>query len=171
MIDKFSKPRNKDEELLAGRSFAAARAKGVQGDEVWEEAAKLYNSSLVGTIQDMRDSGLPSSCNYQFAPIDRTLFKKYWEDLSAGTVVQRAGAESAFLPQPVAGGAGQAAGGRAAEGRVLLYEAIKSWSGNKLKKECRSRGVQVANTTQPAECMKRLKDAGFLEMPAAAVGV
>lgn len=155
LTDGFAKPTTPDEERLASCCFAHVRAQGVQGEEVWEAAAKMYNLKLSENLEYMRRYGQPAPGNYMYRPIGRAQFKKYWEELSARTVVQRAGAEAALLPQAVAGwagGAGGPAGGAAVASpqppTVLPYNRVVGLSDNSLRKECRARGIGIANKTK-----------------------
>ncbi|CAN0256206.1 unnamed protein product, partial [Scytosiphon promiscuus] len=92
----FSKPSTRDEEELAARSMGAVRARGVDGQRLWEECAAEYNTSLASELQVARDIGRPTSRNYKFRPISRDLFQEYWKSLSDATVLQRAGAPCPF---------------------------------------------------------------------------
>ena len=163
LYGEYAMPKLAADVSLAIDSYARASAQGYRGDRLWEEAATMYNGKLGEEIAQMRSTQRPSTHHYSWYPIDRALFKKYWEQLSSTTVLQRAGAAGAVFP-PVESGSHPVADRPAGAAGIpkLKAEAMRGMSGRQLKEECRKRGIGCASSSQAPALKNKLIAAGWV---------
>lgn len=121
MTQSYAVPATPAEQQLAANAMGLVKARGVRGEDVWEAAAEEYNKSMTNALVHMRDTQQPTSVTLGWHPIDRALFKRYWQGLSSATTLQRAGVPGAMFPHPISatvGAKGAGAGVRAGAGAV-----------------------------------------------------
>jgi len=147
----YRMPETQADHILARHSYSEASAEGLTGDDLWQKAAAFYNCCKATELQAMLNTRRPSALGYSSSAIDRATFKQYWQTLSSGTALPRAGAAGASGPA-----------GAAANPPKLQAGDISKWSGLKLKRACRERRIPCANNSQPPELIQKLSNAGWV---------